>query len=224
MKEPFKDGHPSYGTVVFSRWQGSAHRLFASAMRVNSGVSLTVCRARVGYDLGREWIHGSGEELIRIDLTNTQFADLLTEMNQGAGVPCTIRRYNGEGIEDPPADALTEHEKVAAELGGKAKEVGAHLNKMAAEIKVLLAKPNLGKKDREEIERKLDFFVQDVRSNLPWFITCVKEAAEKVVTQARHEIVAFTEGVLRRAGMEHLKKDAPALVAFETSVEKRERD
>lgn len=209
----FKDGHPSYGTVLFSRWQGGGGtKLFASAMRVESGVSLTIHPARIAYSLHREWIHGSLDELIRIDLTNTQFADLLTEMNRGSGVPCTIRRYAGKKIEDPPADALTEHEKVAMELRGKAKEVGGHLDKMANEIKIILAKDGpLGKKDRKEIEDRLDFFVQDVRSNLPFFIDCLKEAAEKVVTQARHEITAFTEHVLRKAGMEHLKSKAPVL-------------
>jgi uncharacterized protein (UPF0216 family) len=111
-----------------------------------------------------------------------------------------------------PEDAVTEHEQVAKELRGKAKEVGDHMKKMAKSIRELLAKPNLGKRDREEIEKKLDFFIQDVESNLPYFVDCVKEASEKVVSQAKHEIVAFTDHVLRRAGMERLKNDAPVLI------------
>lgn len=215
MSIEFKDGHPAFGVAVFSRWQGTSHRLFGSALRVNSGISLHIKQARTGWDLSREWIHG-GKEIVEIHMTETQFAQLLTTMNMGDGVPVTIAYVRDVGLIRMPETAYeSEPERIQKDFKNQQKEMANKLDAMTAGIKAILAKPSIGKKDREDIQSLVDAFSNHARHTLPFLISQLQEAAEKVVTQAKTELTAFADRTLKAAGLEHLKDKAPKAIGFE---------
>jgi len=52
--------------------------------------------------LNRDWFHKK-KHLIEVEMSQTQFAEMITSLNVGDGVPCTIRYLpDKHRIEDPP--------------------------------------------------------------------------------------------------------------------------
>ena len=93
--------HPSYGMVSISRCQSSGTVLHGSDIPHNSIISIEIAKGAVARDLNRNW-HVRDGEIIRIDLSPVQYAELISNMNT-QGVPCTLKWIKGQGtIENPP--------------------------------------------------------------------------------------------------------------------------
>lgn len=198
-ERPKYDEHPAYGVAVFNRVQGRTGRLFGSPLKDhNHCVSLTIERACIRHDLGKDWIHGSVQELIRVTFSPTQFADLLT-MNMGSGVPCTIERVQGERMPDVPEDEPVEHEKVVDAFKVQNQETVDRLKEQLVNIRELLKKPKLSQEDKRDIEWIVGKALQDVGLNAPFMLEQFGAAATKVVTHARAEMAAATRTVIRAA-------------------------
>ena len=189
-ERPKYDEHPAYGVAVFNRMQGRTARLFGSPLKDHSHtVQLTIMRAAIKHDLGQDWIHSAGgQELITVTLSPAQFADLLTNMNVGDGVPCTIERVQGERMPDVPEDEPVEHEKVVDAFKVQNQETVDRLKEQLVNIRELLKKPKLSQEDKRDIEWIVGKALQDVGLNAPFMLEQFGAAATKVVTHARAEM------------------------------------
>lgn len=202
-----RSSHPSYGVVRFSRRQGHPGRLFGSPLRDHgSYVTLTVGRA----DLIRDGFHDRTYsqalrgDLIEVDLSAAQFAELLTTMNVSEGVPCTISYLNGVRVERPP-EILHETEKVQNTFKDKLRGLVSLVRSRSKEIReVLDSKKNLVQDDRRKITSLLDTIAMELESNLPYTLDVFAEAAEKVVTHAKAEVDAFVTANVVAAGLKAL--------------------
>lgn len=202
--------HESYGLARFSRVSGGARQLFGSHLRGhNTFISLTISRAKRIHDLSRDWYSSAGMgNLIEVHLSAAQFAELLTTMNMGEGVPCTISRLDGKMVENPP-DEDTETEKVKTGFKGKTDQLAQKLEAFKKEVGELFAKKSVGKRDREEVLKQIGLFIQEVRCNMPFVLESFEESTEKITTTAKAEVEAFATHAVQLAGLEAL--GAPAL-------------
>lgn len=204
-KQPEYKEHPAYGAAMFNRQTGNAGRLFGSPLKDHSStVSLTISRAVVKHDLGQDWIHGTGRELIEVRFSAAQFADLLTNMNHGSGVPCTIERVGIDRMEGIPENEPVEHEKVVEAFKEQNQDTVDRLQDALKKVRELLKKPKLSKDDKDSIEWILGKALQDVKDNAPFMLQQFGEAATKVVTHAKAEVAAATRIVVERLGMQKL--------------------
>lgn len=200
--------HPSFGMAGIYHRTGGRGKFFGSAVRCSSAVSIRICRAEVRHSLYSDDYYGK-EELIEILFTPSQFAEFITNPNQGSGVPCTINHLTGKNIERPPEDMKTEPEKIAEDFRKKNKEITDRLR--AASLKIRERASKLKKADREAILSSLESFFQEVESNVPFMMGQLNESANKVIDQAKSEFATWSERHIRQAGLEHLKKEAPQL-------------
>lgn len=82
--------HPAYGCVSLSRITCSPpQQLFGSHAKHSHFISLKIKRAERQSNGDFDFIFGRNE-LIEIYLSGTQLGDLLTSMNVGERIPCTI--------------------------------------------------------------------------------------------------------------------------------------
>jgi hypothetical protein len=217
MKKNYKR-HPSYGVVQFMRTGGGSGRLFGSAVkRHGSTIRLTVCPASYQHDLGRDWIHGDLDAIVEVEMSATQFAELLTSMNVGSGVPCTIRRrMDDDGkqhrIEDPP-DEEVEAERVRGYFRETMEKLADRLTELTDQVSKTLDKKSVTKKDRENIRSITRLIVQDVRSNFPFVAESFQRVMDKVVASAKAEVDAFIAHMVTVTGLQTLReRDADALI------------
>jgi len=206
--EKTKKTHPSYGTVLFSRRHkgGGKVRLFGSPLSDHATtVTLTIYEAEIGHDLSRDRIHG-GDSIIEVELSAAQFAELLTTMNVGCGVPCTICQRQGVGrIKDPPHDEI-EIDRVQDSFVGRIEEIRKRVKEKSKQMKELLKKRALSKADKDEIQWIVDKIMQDVESNWPYVVDQFNKATERIVVAAKSEIDAFVTTAAQVTGLKQLQE------------------
>lgn len=206
-KDPFgeRDEHPAWGVVSFSRVTGGNKVFFGSDVPSDHYITLEISQASRRHNLGSDWIGEAGSlPLIQVAMTSHQFAELLTSMNVGSGVPCTIQYNNGKQIErleriETEGDRIKKHFKEQAVE--RADELAERMNV----VRQMLAKDKLGKADRVAIEKLMDSIIAEYKSSQPFYLDQFEESTEKMVVQAKAEVDAFVTHVVVNAGLEHLR-------------------
>jgi len=195
--------HPSYGLARFTR--GSSARgipLFGSSIQNKHTITLDIFRAEHKRDLSNDW-YDSKENLIQIEMSQNQFAELLTNMNHGEGVPVTIRHINLERYPEPPFIAKADLFK--GEFANKMHNHSVDLKRgLEKTVDILQSKTTISKGDRELILKEISTVFSMLESSIPFTNNQFIEAIEQTVTEAKSEIEAFVENKIRSAGLEAL--------------------
>jgi hypothetical protein len=207
-KNGIRDGeimetHPAFGMISLTRTTCSpAAVLFGSAVRHGQFIAITIKEAQRCANSSRDW-YFARKELIRVVISGTQLGDMLTSMNVGDGVPCTIERFNGEG-----RPRIEEFNTVQAEAQA---QMSAQLDRTFEKSKDLLEKARSivekgapKKADKEELLSLLTQLSYGIGSNIEFAGKCFDEKVEKMVTQAKGEVESFISSKIHSAGLETL--------------------
>lgn len=201
-----KETHPSYGIIQINRISGQT-KLFGSALPHHDRYfSLGISQAELRNESGQDIISGPFRgKLIEVWLSASQFTELITTMNIGTGVPCTIRRVGKETVEELPVRLKTEAEKAHDVFKKKsAAFVSTLKEKIHSSREMLLSKKPMKVGDRRNVASILSWLSMEVAQNQPFAIDLFKESAEKVVSQAKAEVDALVNHVITSKGMEAL--------------------
>ena len=114
-----KTSHPSYGTLAFSRRTGGATPLFGSSIEHRDTIAMTLYHADITRGLHEDHVYGN-KVIAEVEMSYSQFAEAITSMNMGSGVPVTIRWTERDG-EIPPCDFVSKREQFADEFKEKRK-------------------------------------------------------------------------------------------------------
>jgi len=207
--ERIKPQHPSHAAISVSRCTGRVN-LFGSEIGLHDHfIAITIKKAQEHRDYGERHIF-SREDIVEVYLSPVQWAELLTSMNAGDGVPCTLRFQapNGVGrVEEPPR---TQNElQVGLDYGeNEIENLGTRADALRTRIKVLRAKASVSKKDLDEIAQEVDWLVSGVKRNLPFYLKQFKAAAVRTVTAAKADFDAWLMHAVTTAGVRALSRDA----------------
>lgn len=210
MRDAKEYTHPSYGLACFSRINGHSGTMFGSDVTSNEYIELRIEQnATMVHDnvCGRHFYASDKirNNVVTLKMTNTQFADLITNMNRVDGVPCTIESIGGikvEQVEENVApNILDEHRK---DFKVRLRKIADELRKHREQACKLLSKPSLTKRDREELMSVLNRYIIEVDSNLEFFAKQFYKSADKITQEAKTEIAAAIQGSIIRAGISAL--------------------
>ena len=150
-----KETHPSYATLGFSRVSGGTTSLFGSSIQHNNTIVMTVRQGSIERSLSRDWIMGQ-DELLQVEMSYSQFAEAITSMNQGTGVPVTLKYLQGKGrIEDCPF--IDKKEQFEDEFKNTIEKTNANVNSLIEEITTLFSdKKSMTKGDKENVLNKFN--------------------------------------------------------------------
>lgn len=195
--------HPAYGVIGISRagWNGGGVQLFGSSIRHNNTIRLCIKTAERSSNDNYEFIHGN-KTLIEVELSGTQLGDLLTSMNQGDGVPCTIRRREENWNIPFIKDQETPISESTQAMKDQVTAVMKRADGMIVKAKEMLDTKTINKTQMKELMDSLDMLRQEIRSNLPFVTDCFDRKVEKTITQAKGEVEAFVSSTIRNAGLE----------------------
>lgn len=203
MKKPSNNrAHPSYGMISCARCNGRSGRLFGSSIKDHHAtVRLTISEGEVHFDLSKEWYH-STDQYIEVEMSAVQFAEMLTSLNYGNGVPCTIRFVRGtDRIEDPPDDE-TEVERVHNGFEEYTQEISDRYKKLTDVVAKALKRSS--KKTCEEVEKAVQLLHQAIVADMPFAVTQFQRATDKVVAAAKAEVEAFIQNAINKTGLHAL--------------------
>lgn len=191
MEEIKTKKHPSYGMLSFSKVHGSNISLFGSSILHNDIIRLTLREGEVDRNLNRDWYHGR-KRLFEIEMSYSQFAELISSMNQGDGIPVTLKEVMGERRENCPFE--NKRMEFVNEFTEKVKEVQIVCDKLINDTKKLFdTKKPLNKTEKEQILGTLEKIKREVNSNIPFIADSFNEQMDKTVMEAKGEVEAFMQ-------------------------------
>lgn len=199
VNERGDEEHPAFGQISAGRLSSTpGQALFDSDITHQHTVRITVQRATRKRDLNRDWIFGTGPDLIEVELSEAQWASFVSSMNT-TGVPCTIRRTeNDRNIPALPYDprlahSMNEVKDAATKTFGKIKEALAVYERALSE--------KAPAKERNDALRMLRATVANTEGNLAFAAQSLNEHAENVVQKARADIEAMIGAEAQRLGL-----------------------
>lgn len=183
--------HPSYGMLSFSKVHGSNIPLFGSSILHNDTIRLTLREGEVDRYLGRDWYHGK-RRLFEVEMSYSQFAELISSMNQGDGIPVTLKEVMGERKESCPFE--NKRMEFVNEFTEKVKEVQVVCDNLINDTKKLFdTKKPLNKTEKEQILGALEKIKREVNANIPFIADSFNEQMDKTVMEAKGEVEAFMQ-------------------------------
>lgn len=200
MNEKREDGffsekakHPSYGTLLFNRTtSGEKKPLFGSSIQHRDTICMTLHHASIERGLNRDWIHGD-KVIAEVEMSYSQFAEAITSMNVGSGIPVTVRWTEKDG-EIPPCNFISKKEQFENEFKEQKEKVTRESQELIREVTALFSqKGTLKKTDKEAILAKLYKLNMDIGANTDFIIKQFNEQMDRTITEAKGEIEAFCQ-------------------------------
>jgi len=210
-----RERHESFGLVGVSRITvggGARCNMFGSHLDHHPTLfRFTVKRAvRLHTELAYDRFHSDGEaertQLLEFDLTATQFVELMTSLNVGEGIPCTLRYVLGEQMEDVPGEHETEAQNIARKFAAEMKDVAGSVKPLTDQVAAIMAKPTIGKGDRSAVVSLVGQIVRQFDDHAPFVMKQFVESTGRLVTAGKAEVEAYATSVIMAAGIEHLRQ------------------
>lgn len=197
------ESHPAFGMIGLSRVSSRSVVLFGSAVKHDHFLELTIKGATRHTSIWKDWYFGR-EELIRVSISGTQLGELLSSMNVGDGVPCTITRFNGEGM-----PRIEEFSTVQEEAQAQMDEQLSSLLKASKELleraQTIVKAGAPRKADKEELLSLLTQLSHGIGENINYASKCFEEKMEKTIMQAKGEVETFINSKIQAAGLAALQ-------------------
>lgn len=205
MPDGVKTTHPSFALLSFSRTtRGKGVPLFGSSIEHGDTIRMKVKPAKVERSLNHDWIYEDGREYLEVEMSYSQFAEAITSMNMGSGVPVTLRYLDGKQIENP--EIVNKRLQFEEEVRDRMKALSNKMKKLTENAEEILNnKKSINKGDKQIILSQLAMLRQEVHANLPYVMGMFNEQMDKTVMEAKGEIEAFTLNKIHSLGLNKLE-------------------
>lgn len=210
--------HPSYGMLSFSRVTGGATNLFGSSIKHRDFISMTLYHGDIERGLNSDWYHGS-KIIAEAEMSYAQFAEAITSMNVGSGIPVTIKRTEKDGL-IPECNFINKREQSQDEFSERMDHANQKMDRLVKEIQALfLEKKSIGKADKENIMNRLSEIQAEVSKNSKFALGCFNEQIEKTVTEAKAEIEAFCQNKMNSIAQAALANQTEEIKRLKSPVD-----
>lgn len=191
----------SYGTIGINRVNSTGKFLLDSDTPHNSYVSITISTGELEEERHYNRVFPK-DQIIRVAMTNVQFANLITSLNTSP-TPCTLERLKGHEIEEySPHKSATD----IVFRKGKTYLENASTKGLLNRVKEIIENSKLNKKAKKEIEVSLRNLDNSLKANAAFYLEQFINEAEKVTVDAKSEIEAVKQNLINELGQEALKK------------------
>lgn len=182
-----KHNHPAFGQIQFSRVSGNNTNFYGSELPQDHYITMEVHNSEIQRDLTTDRYYNRGLPLIKVRMSSGQFAEMITSMNIGSGVCCTIERLIGEKVPELP-NQESRKEFVHRKFEDRMKMFADRIRENQRKAKEIVKKKTLSKQDIQDLTHQLEWLTQEVESNIPFFAKCFQETMDEVVFEAKTEV------------------------------------
>lgn len=193
--------HPSYGTLRFSRFSGKSD-FFCVEPTLDGGITIEIHQAKVDRHLNRDWVHQE-EMIIRARMSSYQFAEAITNLNRGEGVPITLEYVHGMNV-DPYQAMPHERKKFDGEIKSTVQSVSDKVDALKQELNALQQKGKAGKKELDTLAVKLASVERVFSDSMPFIESSFQEILDKQTHKAKVEFSAWLDNQVHKHGLESL--------------------
>lgn len=197
--------HPAYGQIQFSRVSGTNTAFYGSELPQDNYITMELYNSEIVRELTQDRYYPINSPIIKIRMSSNQFSEMITSMNQGGGIPCTIERINGQKVAELPI-VESRKEFVHRKFEDRMKMFADTIRKQQQEAKELVKKKSLSKEDMRQLQMHLDWLTGEVERNIPFFAKCFQETMDEVVLEAKTEVENAIQHKIQVLGLTELHK------------------
>lgn len=210
--------HPSFGMLSFNRTHGGHSNLFGSSIQHNDTIHMVLKEGVVIRGLNDDRYVGE-DEILEVEMSQSQFAELITSINVGTGIPCTIKYLRGKGRINE-ADFINKRQQITNEFKESMNERMSDAKEFYDEVKELFTtKKSIGKGDREMILRRLANVTQGMESSSKFIFDQFQNQIDKTITEAKGEIEAFAQNKINAIAQQALVEQKEDILKLENPVD-----
>lgn len=186
--------HPCFGQIMVSRVSSAKSVLYDSEFEHRDTLKITINTSRLHRTLSSNY-HFAQDRLIEVEMSEAQWATMVSSPNVGGGVPCTLRGFNGQQIPGLPKP-IRDREKFSFEFDEKVQSV---LNQVQA-IESAIDEAKLSATAKKAIERQLETLRSKINDSIPFVAERFAQHMETTVEKAKTEINSYATQTLIRQG------------------------
>lgn len=210
--------HPSYGMLGFKRTSGSKGKpLFGSSIQHRDTIVMTLKHGELGRHLNSDIYFGKGI-IAQVEMSYSQFAEAITAMNVGDGVPVTIKFTEKDG-EIQKSPFVSKKEQFEQEFSCHLDDIKKEVVSTIDEVQEIFNKKSIGKGDREEILQKLNHLAMQIGSNTEFVYKQFNEQMDKTVMEAKGEIEAFCQNKINSIASAALVEHKDDVLKMENPID-----
>ena len=202
--EQEKITHESFGQISIHRVTGGGSKFYGSELPQDNYISIEINHSELNRDLTKEWYFPI-KQILRLRMTSNQFAELITSLNNGGGVPCTLERIENKSIEQFEKQE-SRKEFVHRKFKERMKEFAIRIRDNQQKAKTIVNKKTLSKQDINDLNFNLDWLTQEITSNIPFFMECFQETMDEVVLEAKTEVENAIQHKINVLGLNALQE------------------
>lgn len=191
--------HESFGMLRISRVSGGRSNLFGSSIQHREKITLEIGRGEKHRHLNNNW-YSMKDSIVEVEMSPTQFAEAITSLNCGSGIPVTILSVERKMMDECPE--VNQRQVFEDEFNDQVKDISGHMIKTEKEINDIVTKPKVGKSDLKRIQELVARLHMEIRSNIPYIQTQFNEAMDKTVLEAKGEVEATILHAVTAAGLD----------------------
>ena len=195
--------HPSFGKIILGSYVGES-TFFGSDIAHNNGMRITIKEATISRGLGQDWMH-SKKPIVEIVLSKQQWAELISSVNMGDGVPCTIKYRQDKG-RITTAKMPNKFDTLESEVNMSYKDSLDKIRNASSLVNGMLNNKTLKKSDLREVKSAIDLAAQDLSSNASFYMESAKEELDKMVSDAKHSVEGFIQHTASKLGIKRIKE------------------
>jgi len=210
--DDFKDTeHESFAMLDISRVNSNrGQNLFGSSIKHSNTICIKISPAKISRSLNRDWFRAIKLPYIEIEMSYSQFAEAITSLNHGEGVPVTLTRLNGRDIE--PCIQFDKRQQFEAEFESKMLAIGETLRILTKNTEKLLnSKKPPTKSEKDIILNDINSLKQEIEKNIPFIQQSFNKQMDKTVLEAKGEVEGFMMHKIISAGLEGLQNEMKML-------------
>lgn len=200
--------HPSYGLVSLSRVQANKSNCFmADGLEVGGYINMRVSTARMSRRLSEYSLHPD-KTVLSLRLSYHQFAELITNFNNGSGTACTLEWITPAGAGE--VEEYVSPPSVRTEFEVDLKKELDNANQTLKELKNTIAKlEEKGKASKAELKQASELVSRVERQlfdRTSYIEKRFGEALDNATSSSKAEITAWMDAQLSRMGLESLQQ------------------
>lgn len=180
--------------------------MFGSEVQSDNFIELEISSAEMirDSDLSMQYFYPT-KNIVKVKMSQSQFAELLTTMNCGTGIPVTIEEKEGKIVNQQSPDnyeTMLDYQRKV--YNQRIADLKKYILKSKKEANDLISKKTLSKQDQSNLSWIIEKLLQEVDSNIPFFIKVFKEDTDNIVSQAKSEIDAHVQRIVTETGIKQL--------------------
>ena len=218
-----RDKQPAYGMLAFRRVHGGDANLFGSSVEHDAKIQLTLKEGSVSRHLSNDWYYGE-RRLFQVEMSYTQFAELISAMNVGDGVPVTIRYTENSG-RIPGIQTVNKRTQFLDEFKEQNKDSAVKVKELTDKlIGIFEEKRPIKAKERDDILAMLKTLAYAVDDHNSFVLDQFNESMEHIVTEAKGEVEAFVQNKMHSLALAALRENnladlSQVVPAIDTNLE-----